>query len=689
MGGMVPYGSGSIRHTGHSRRGERPRLEAAADDRRSEIERDETSEHKDHRARASNRPSARPGVQTRTHKGRLDEVLFCLLSCETDDGTEPRGEKHKATDTSEEIRLLEANKRRLLTQQDWVGIDPSKPVNLRFLSNKEKEKIGKRRRITGKHGAALRQNNDAGIGEPQLNPRNKFAGHFERGNNIDNIRIRIGTDASTNTYSTQTNDHVQSQASSDPMLFDQEGPDAQQHAKVADFAPPVNLQSREARSMSRQTSATPHAHPLTGEKAPRYHDVARLHGPIPSQDTSEQGSSTNDQLELHTQNATSMHQERESSSEGFRLTHRVQGDERSVHLVFGDSNSPVGDRGRIMSEDSDIGETQPPRGPYPARAFQIDQMHQISNDREQSAIDETSAALAIVDEEPWKTYLAISDGRSSHSDTAIIARNSMLHDHPTARNNNEAVTNWSQHATQGDQSHISLSSVSASLPSLRRGIRLPLSARPYGGDANRRGVPVDMRRQALDEDERNWQAFVFGSDNNSSSQNHASEAPRLKYSENTSSRYLPLSAAVSTVSPPPRNTRFGSYISNDVQDSETSAPPSKSRATSSPAFHQFVDDLSDGGFGEDNDERNVVDVHSVTQASLQNNASASDLISSRISSRTKTSRSNLDRHRPARATSYAQGTSSRRIARSSSIYDIPVSDDEALHLVDPDETEWG
>jgi hypothetical protein len=471
------------------------------------------------------------------------------------------------------------------------------------------------------------------------------------------------------------------------MLFDQEGPDARQHGEISHFAPPVNLRSREARGIFRQTSAIPNARPLTGEKAQRYHDVARLHERIPSQDASEQGSSTNDQLELHSQDATSIHQEGESSPAGFR----VQGDEHALHLVFGDSNAPAGSRGRTMSEDSDIGQTQLPRGLHPARASQIDQMHQISNDREQSAI-EASAAVAIVDEEPWKTYLAISDGGSSHSDTAIRARNGMLHDHPTARNNDEAITNWSQHATQGDQSHLGSSSVSASLPSLNRGVRLPLSARPYGGDANRQGDPVDMRRQPLDEDERNWQAFVFGSDNNSSSQTtpqHAPEGSRLKHSETTSSRYLPLPAAVSTISPPPRNTRFGSYISNDVQDSGTFGPPSRSRTTSPQVPQGFVEELSDGGVDGDNDERNVVNVHPVTHASLQNNAPASsDLTSSRMFSGTKTSRSSLDRPKHAQETSYTQGISSRR-SGSSSIYDFPVSDDEALHLVDPDETQWG
>jgi hypothetical protein len=86
----------------------------------------------------------------------------------------------------------------------------------------------------------------------------------------------------------------------------------------------------------------------------------------------------------------------------------------------------------------------------------------------------------------------------------------------------------------------------------------------------------------------------------------------------------------------------------------------------------------------------VFDVQSVIHASLQNNAPASsDLSSSRILGGTKTSRNSLDRPTPARDASQTHSTSNRHFAGSSSIYDIPVSDDEALNLVDPDETEWG
>jgi hypothetical protein len=592
---------------------------------------------------------------------------------------------------NEETRLLEANRRRLLTQQDWVGIDPSKPVQLRFLSSKEKENIGKRRRTTGKHGAALRQNNDSGLSVRQLRPAHKaFAGPLERGNNIDNIRIRIGTDALTNTYSAHTNDHVQSQASSEPMLFDQEGPAAQQR-ETPDLAPPVTSQSRGARSVSRQTSAMPHANSSTGEQTGHYHDVARHHEPIPSQDAFEQGSSIYDELELQNRDTTSIHQENESSSAGFRLMYRVEGNERDLHLVFGNSNFSAGGRGRIVSRDSDISETQPLREPNSARASQTSQIHRIDNDMEQSTIYKDSAALAIVDEELWKSYLAISDGRSSHSDAAVEARNSMLHDHSTTQISNDAVTNWSQHATQGDQSHID-TSVSASLPSLKRGVNKGLSAYPYRGDPVRRGNVVDMKRQNLTEDEKNWQAFVFGNDNNSSSQpthDHTPGTPRLRYSGNTSSKYLPFSAAVSTVSPPPRNIRFASYTSNEIQDPDVFAPPSMSRATSPPAFHGFVEELSDGEIDDDIDidEPDVVDLQSVTPASLQNNApAASDLILSRMVGSTKTPRNSLGRPPPARAAFRIQGTSTRRFAEPSPIYDIPVSDDEALNLVNPDET---
>ncbi|KAF1939707.1 hypothetical protein EJ02DRAFT_408020 [Clathrospora elynae] len=673
FGQMPMLGSGSVRHTGHSarRRGETTRREHSPDDRQYETRYDEPSTRGEIH---TNVPYRRPSA-TDTHKGKLHSVS------QTDDVAEPNGEIRKANDTSAETQLLEANRKRLLSQQDWVAIDPSKPVNLRFLPSKEKEKIGKRRRTTGKHGAALRQKHDADLQGRPLHPVNdKFAVNF------DNIRTRIGTNALTNTYLAQPKEYVQSQASSDPMLFDQEGTEAQQHAGKPEPVSPAKPPLRAANA-PRQPSA-PHARTLTGEEAEHYHDIASSNEPISSRAASEQVSLESVQLEPQPTRVT--RQERESSAPGYRLTHRVQGNKRPLRLVFGDSTSSAGGRSRAVSGNRNIGGTKHAREAKSSGASQTGHMHHVNSDKKRSAIDEASATLAIIDEEPWRTYVALSDRDSCHSDTEFEPGNSMLHPCPTTQNNNEVVTNWSQHATYGGQTDIGSSLVSASLPSLKRGAQKHMPARLSGADSGRRGDPAATKPRVTNRDEELWEAFVIGSDNKlSSSQTRNSDAQGnrkmvSKDASGASSSYLPLSVAVSSVSDSlfRSASRFASYKSDGVQDAAGFAESLGSRAISPPIFRGFVEELSDGE-ADKTTEHSVFGEASVTQASLQNNAS-SDLISSRIFSATETSRSDLDRPGRRREVTGGQPRLDRKGAPSSSIYDIPVSEAETLDLVDRD-----
>jgi hypothetical protein len=261
-------------------------------------------------------------------------------------------------------------------------------------------------------------------------------------------------------------------------------------------------------------------------------------------------------------------------------------------------------------------------------------MHQVDIDMEHPVNVEISAGHAIVDEGPWKTYLAISDD-SSHSDTA---RSSFLHDHPTTKQDNEAATNWSQQAThgQGDQSRVSSSSISASLPSLTRRIREPILTHPSGVTAIRRKEPVTTALRSLDEDEKNWRAFVFQSDDKLSlpgMQDHACKTSPLisRSSENASSEYLPISRAVSSVSPIvyESGSELASDAGYDAPDPRSFAPPLRSRNASPLLFGGFVERLTQGEQGDEMLERKVSDKQWVTHASLQNNAS-SGLTSSKV-----------------------------------------------------------
>jgi hypothetical protein len=609
---------------------------------------------------------------------------------EADHVLEPRDQKRKVIDVSHEIELLEKNKKRLLDQPDWIGMDPSKPVSLRFLSSKEKDRIGKRRRITGTHRTAIRQRLLAkSAAQPAYDT---FERVFENGavRQIDNVRIRIGTDALTNTHSNKPNEDEHPQASPESMLFCQEEPYAQHDAEEPNLAPPINPQLHALTNAAEKASAVHHEHRPTSENIRRF-STARPQEPSSSPDDSEQGSSVyHAQLELQPPYAITTHEERIYSPPAFQLMHGVQGNERALRFVFGDSKSSASGPGHILSENHDIGDTQPAHEPHRMQVSKAEPMHQLNIDREQSAVDESSGALPIVDEEPWRTYLAISDGGSSHSNAAIRSRNGMLHDRPAPQYSNEVVTNRSQHVRQGDQSCISSPAVSTSLPSVKRSMRTSMSKNLSGVDSTRRWGLDKEDPHTLTEDQRLWQAFVFGSDVSSSSQsmhNHACDSLQMetKESENASSRCLAYSAATSSVSSTPFETRtsLAFCMRGNLQNG---APPLESPA---PAFRESVA-LSNYERSDSMTERNAFDGRSMTYASLQNNAS-SDSVSSRIFSDTKTSRKDLDRADPVRDASFNPGsrtTNARKLERTTaepcSVQDLPVSDDMLLDLVDPD-----
>jgi hypothetical protein len=99
-------------------------------------------------------------------------------------------------------------------------------VYLNFLSS-NKCRIDKRRRVQGKHGATARHRDHGKMDSvtQQLQAAGDrhsrtFAVGAQRVHPRE-IRIRIGTDALTTACSTHPNGSAQSQAPSDPMLFDQ------------------------------------------------------------------------------------------------------------------------------------------------------------------------------------------------------------------------------------------------------------------------------------------------------------------------------------------------------------------------------------------------------------------------------------------------------------------------------------
>ena len=578
------------------------------------------------------------------------------------------------------MHLLEAKRRRLLRQQDWIGIDPSKPVKLHCLSNRKKGKIGKRRKISGKlHSVTQPVNNAA---DRLLTPLgNGFAEGLAPGvirDNVNHIRIRIGSDALANTQPSLSDQVLQSQASSEPMLFDQEVQDAK-GGRQPKLPEPVELWHHGASTPLQEGRITllpderTHLVLTQGRRPDSYQHAPRhtssVHEQTPPPD-------------LIAVRATE--QPGKSSVSGRQAMPYFQGVKDPLCLNFQDPKSSVDALGSFASpNESD--ELKFADEVTPAEDLQKEHVCQDSSVTGQPEVNKLSAELAVVDEEPWRTFLAVSAGSSGHSILGCETRDSLTHPLPTTRTH-KTGGNWSQQATRGGQTHASASSISAPLPSLRQ----PMSVR-YSGAKHARLGNIRTPCLNLDEDERLWQAFVFGSNHNlwSESLHNLEQSGEQGISTGFAEtpRYLPLSAAVSFVSSTPLNeiSRPSSGKGEHVQDLAGSAPPSVARITCSPDMHIFTDELSDEGQIGRRAEGRTLGEPSVTHTSMQNNASFdTDYISSRICSDTRTSRSSLDRPHHTRFVSSAWASASgRELQCSSSSYDHLEDSNEGLDIVDP------
>lgn len=373
------------------------------------------------------------------------------------------------------MQLLEANKKRLLTQADWIGIDAAKPVQLQFVSCKQKEKIGKRRRRTGKCRAQKRQRVEGELKpkKPQLQHRS-FAKLLESCASRDgpeDIEVRIGTEALTDGQSAQLQECVQSEVCSSPMLFEQD-----------------DLVSRDSA-------------------------------------TCEDGG---------------------------------HHDERNLRFVFRGRASPMGLRTQHVTGRQKMDETQLLEEPASVSTCRAKHVHGVTNDSEDPSV------YAIVDQEPWMAYLAISDVSSRANDAGIWPKDELQLEGKSIGGNESACdTRWSKGATQGVEEEDGESFGAASrcecLALLKRGIGRAAA----GYVPEMKGIRADQPNwshvQTLDEDEKEWQAFVLGSDQSRSLPRAQLDARRcfaqtaVEYAQEACSKQLPLSVAASCASTPARN----------------------------------------------------------------------------------------------------------------------------------------
>jgi hypothetical protein len=670
LAGCLPsFGSGSVRHTGHSAR------------RRNEATR-QISVLNNHTLHSNGREEhGIRGTDAKPPETRYGDAL-----------TDRRQQKRKADDADVETQLLEANRKRLLGQGDWVGVTPSRPLDFQFLSRKDKSKVGRRRKVEGRHGAAPRQRNEAGFVTQRLQLANdQHAEAFMSGairNRSGDIRIRIGTDAWTTTCSTVLAHYDQSQASSEPMLFDQQT-DIPEQEDVQEVIEPFTSGHPSVDLTSTVTTAANYE-ARAGERAeyrspPRYHAQVN----VVREDRDSSGAT---RVALFPEHAPgrSASEVLASVDTGSRLgiTQQVEGVKYPLQFVFRNSSSSQDGDSSDTVYRNDHGDVS---GAVYAGSARMGDMH-LGKEPKHQYEREAAAAVAIVDDKPWTSYLGVSEHDSSHTKASQASGKSKVHQHhPTAQYHEAERTSWSQRATRGAQTHISSSVISASLPSVKRDVRMRTSAYEQGQSARCRSKTM---LKIKDEDERLWQGFVFDNDEKSSSSDELGKGSNQRVLK-PSSGYLPLSVAVSSVSPthtPIRAvSRPGPHMSDSVHDTARFASHARFRAASSPAaMLAFHEELSDEDHDADAAERTAFGEHAVTHTSIPNNVPYdADFLSSWMLARTEMFRTGRDHpgHREHVMLDYTRTDSSEtRRLRRSSVYDN-LDSDEGIDLVDADR-EW-
>jgi hypothetical protein len=591
--------------------------------------------------------------------------------------------KRKADDIDEETQPLEANKRRLLAQHSWTGVAPSQPRHLNFPSSNEKSQIDKRRRVQGKRGATARYREQ---GKPdsvtqQLQPAGDqqtrtLASGALRGHPGD-IRIRIGTDALTTACSTHPRDSAPSEASSEPMLFDQhihhtKQPDLHKTAK-----PNLPQDYRQNEDCAWNGKTLDYKEHSSDERAQYCHSPRRLVRVYASQDSPKLCGQGTQQVSFDSVNhvpTVEVPTGQDATSE-LHIMQQVDGVGRGpLRFVFTHSTPTAKEASCVTGRNIDSGGTNHALDAAHAGEYQGGLMHHLG-DKHEVQFNKVDATAAIVDEKSWKLLVDVPDNSSTHTGLSIDSERSALQSHATARTRGAEHTSWSQHATQGDQTHISSSIVSASLPSLRQIVH-----RPDAGVKcrNNKTAPI------LDEDEQLWQDYVFGNNEQLSSETiHKWRGYGDQRTERASSGYLPLSVAVSSIKRTPFNPMSVQACrrGDGVHDTAISAPPSKSFTSPVASLTGFAEEFYDEEEDADVAACTAFGEYSVAHASLLNNASG-DTHSNfwRTSSRTGMSRSGPEHANTDRDSLLERETGWG--VKPSSAYDIPDSDDEGLDLVD-------
>ncbi|KAF2122931.1 hypothetical protein BDV96DRAFT_593414 [Lophiotrema nucula] len=704
LGNQLPgFGLGTTRRTGHPRRLQArsaseetsgldvrhsARASLAGSERMTFARNRRTTLNHEVDQEASSR-GPKPSQPPTPHRSELKkDAAYSLLGAETA-GLERRGKK-QANDMEAEDRLLEANRRRLLKRQDWAGLAPSRPLELRFESRRDKHKIGKRRKIEGR--PVLLPDRVMAIRRPHL-PTDRNPGPYVRGaTEIDeDISIRIGTDALTSLTPMQQGDHAPLHEegtppaeSSDLMLFDDEDGD--------DVVIQPSMEATRAASQELDVSIAPDA-AQASVYGPHRHTGQR------DKATPEHNPYQKDNLSLsdcrrHDKHRAAFGASQEEFGSSFQITRRIGGvgdplrlvfDERSDMLRDVSDNARLSNFGRTTSESGDecgsirMGKTQ--NHPAPK-----------------------------IDDAPWRVLAAVPEHSSSRSGRGRYETSHSPQRHIAKDQNSFDPIVGSQHATLGDNTRISVSSrASTSLPSIKRAEEH--NAR-LGNHCATRGDQVSQYNlRDIDESEKLWRQFVFVDGGPVSETTHSDRQVEDKDDTRANKafggrklRFLPSSLAVaSPISSHRISTPLDTapWVTSDVSDSMRNA--AGSAASLSPRSGSVLRKVTPPRYLEEYDQlvnlhalhgacsmpttedRRVFSEQTVTHASLQNNVSHdTDGTLEEFSGDSKTSRDGLDRRHEASKHAVGPRLAKRREHRrdpSWDIYNIPTSDQ--VSLVDP------
>ena len=217
--------------------------------------------------------------------------------------------------------------------------------------------------------------------------------------------------------------------------------------------------------------------------------------PVPCADARDQGGAAeSNDVERYMQQS-------EATDQSYHLTHHVGGVERPLKLTIGMSS--LSRSCHTASPNNGIGEMQVACADLDAKEPEIGHVSRRVDENHEMLVRRRPYPPAIVDDEYLRTYLDPGTSSSGHVRVDDMTRTSVPQPHASARNTNADRTSCPQHTTQGNLTHVNLSTALASLSGPERPSgRLP-DARPF------------LRTRAVGEDNEHesfWRSFVLGSD---------------------------------------------------------------------------------------------------------------------------------------------------------------------------------